>query len=48
MTMQLAKTLKEVTPVLVKLDALAMDFPAQVCKSSLTFYIISDVATWLW
>ena len=48
MTTQLATTLKEVTPALVKPDTLAMDFPEQVCKSSLTFYIISDVVTWLW
>ena len=31
-TMQLATTLKEVTPALVKLDTVAMDFLAQVCK----------------
>ena len=32
MILQLATTLKEVTLALVKLDTLAMDFLAQVCK----------------
>ena len=43
MLMQLATTLKGVTPALVTLDTQAMDFLAQVCKC-IYFDIISDIA----
>ena len=43
MLIQLATTLKGVTPALVTLDTQEMDFLAQVCKC-IYFDIISDIA----
>ena len=44
MIMQLATTLKGVTPALVTLDTQTMDFLAHVNAFPLTFHTISDIA----